>query len=343
MAYATTVLDEFTLDYEKSNIDFHENRKSTYGAYETFKRDTPKLIPGYNELIAERKLEARVVRVPVLQKGTVTTGSTRSCTAETTQGTSAYYTPSWTTVEAGFMMVPAEHQGNHISYQQAFNHQMYRVDKAFALDADTDTVAYLVANLSGVNDAEDNPWAVTADYMQVPLADHDVVFNELESVMFTNDIQGPFNVVGSPRVKSLVNYYTNQGAGNSANTVFQFGDYNFAYTNRATVSTAYHSALYAMAEGSLGYLSWVDADSRMGHKSGDGHEWYEQELPLLGHNVGVQFQSTCDDKSTLADGLEATLVESFNFSFDRSIFSSYDPSLGTTDPGAIYGLELLKT
>lgn len=342
MSYAATKLDEFRLDYEKSNLDFHENRRSIYGAYETFKRDTPNLIPGYQEFVAGRKSAARTASISVLTKGTQTTSATRACTAKTIQGTSAYVTPTWTTVEAGFMMVPAEHEGNEISYQTAFNHQVYRVDKAFALDADTDTVAYLAANLTGINNAEDNPWAVTADYMQVPLADHDVVFNELDAVMASNDIQDTLNIIGSPRVKSLVNYYINQGVANSANTHFQYEGQNFAYSNRVTISTAYHSTLYAVPVGSLAYLSWIDIDSRMGHTTGDGKEWYIQELPVLGHQVGVLYQSTCGDKSSLLTGLEATKVESFDFSFDRSIFSSYDP-VSTVDPGVIYGAELLKT
>lgn len=342
MAYATTLMDEFRLDYEKSNLDFHENRRSVYGAYDTFKSDTPKLVPGYNELVQNRKSASRTVSIPVLQKGTMTTSATRSCTAKTTQGTSAYVTPSWTTVEVGFMMVPAEHNGNNISYQQAFNHQMYRVDKAFALDADTDAVAYLVANVTGINNAEDNPYSVTANYMQVPLADHDMFFNELDSIMFANDIQGPLNIVGSYRLAALVRQYNAQGAGNSQNSAFQYGDQSFAFSNRVTISTADHSTLYAMPEGSLGYLSWVDIDSQLGHKSGDGKEWFIEELPLLGHDVGVLFQSTCGDKSTLVDGLEATLVESFDFSFDRSFFSSYDP-VSTVDPGVIYAADLLKT
>ncbi len=343
MAWSATVLDEFRLSYDQSELDAHENRFSTYGAYETFKEDTPNLIPGWGDFVAGRASAARTASIPVIQKQTLSTSTTRSCTAKTTQPTSAYVTPTWTVVETGFMMVPAEHAGNHISYQQAFNHQARAVEKAFLLDADTDAVAHLVANLSGINNAEDNPWAVTAYYMQVPLADHDVLFNELDAVMLANDIsEQEINIVSSPRGKSLVQYYQNQGAGNAANTAFQYGNFKFKYTNRATVSTAAHSTMYAIPKGSLAYLSWVDIDARMNHKSGDGKEWYVTELPLFGQQVGVLYQSTCADKSSLLSGLDATLAESFQFSFDRAFVSSYDP-VSTVDPGVIYGITLLKT
>lgn len=97
-----------------------------------------------------------------------------------------------------------------------------------------------------------------------------------------------------------------------------------------------------MPEASLAYLQWVDIDARMGNKSGDGKEWYVQELPLFGQQVGVLYQSSCADKSSLLTGLEATLMENFTFSFDRAFTSSYDATI-TTDAGVIFGIEFLKS
>jgi hypothetical protein len=343
MAWSATVLDEFRLSYDQSELDAHENRFSVYGAYETFKADTPNLIPGYQAFVEGRASAARTASIPVIQKQALTTSATRSCTAKTTQGTSAFVTPSWTTVETGFMMVPAEHQGNYLSYQQAFNNLARNVEKAFLLDADTDAVAHLVANLTGINNAEDNPWSITSSYMQVPLADYDMLFNELEAIMLANDItEQMINIVGSPRLKALVNEFSNQGVSNSTNSAFQYANLTFKYSNRVTISTAYHSTLYAMPRGSLAYLNWVDIDARLGHESGDGKKWYTVELPLFGQRVGVLYQSTCADKSSLLSGLNASLAESFQFSFDRAFVSSYDP-VSTVDPGVIYGAEILKS
>jgi hypothetical protein len=147
--------------------------------------------------------------------------------------------------------------------------------------------------------------------------------------------------VGSYRLRSLVDWYINQGAGNSTNTSFQFNDYNFAFSNQTSIGTSYHSVAYAIPEGSLAYLQWVDIDARMGHKSGDGKEWYVQELPLMGQQVGVLYQSSCADKSSLLTGLEASLMENFTFSFDRAFTSSYDATI-STDAGVIFGIEFLK-
>lgn len=343
MAYAATVLDEFRLSYEQSNLDAHDNRFSEYGAFATFVKDTPNLIPGAAEFVAGRASAARTASIPVLTRQTLSTGSTRSCTPTYNQGTSAYVTPSWTTVETGFMMVPSEHMGNHISYQTAFNHNGRAVEKAFLLDADTDAVAYLVAHLTYADEAKQNPFNQTAYYMQVPLAYHDTFFDELDAIMLANDIKSPnINVIGSPRVKSLVRYYQAQGTSNSTNLAFQYQGFSFAYSNRTTIGTANLGTAYACPDGSLGYLQWIDLDAQAGHKSGDGKEWYVQELPIFGQNVGVLFQSSCADKSSLLTGLEATLMENYTFSFDRAFTSSYDATI-TTDAGVIFGIKFNKT
>jgi hypothetical protein len=343
MAYSATVLDEFRLNYDRQNLDYYTNRLSTYGAYATYVKDTPNLLPGAQELVNERRLASRTVSVPIIKKTTPTTNSSRSCNAKTNQGTSAYVTPSWTTVETGFMMVPSEHEGNNISYQNAFDKLMLQAQSAFLLDADTDAVTDIIASLNAYIGAEDNPFAVTANYLQVPLAYHDTFFDEFGAILLTDDLPSDnVNIIGSPRVKPLVSYYQNQGSGNSANTAYQFGPYSFAYTNRVTVSTAYLGTAYGAPVGSLGYLSWVDPDARRGHMSTDGKQWSTVELPLLGQTVGMLFQSTCGDKSSLFTGGEATLVESFSFSFDRAFVTAAD-AIATPNAGVIYGIEFLKT
>jgi hypothetical protein len=343
MALATTVLDEFRLSYDQSELDAFTNRLSEYGAYKTYLKDAPNLIPGYQEFVNGRASAARTTSIPIFNKQTLTTNSVRACTAKTAQPTSAFVTPSWTTVETGFMMVPAEHAGNYMSYQNTFNLQAKSVEKAFLADADTDAVTDLIASLNAYIGAEDNPFAVTSDYLQVTAAYHDTFFDEFQAILMADDYPtDAINIIASPRVKTIVNYYTNQGVGNSANTSYQFGPYSFAYSNRVTISTAYLGTAYGAPKGSLAYLSWVDIDSRMGHKSGDGKEWFVQELPLLGHNVGVLFQSTCADKSSLLTGLQASLTESYSFSFDRAFVTAAD-AIATPDAGMIYGIEFLKT
>lgn len=342
MSLAATVLNDFVLAYNRSNLDLNEQRLSNYGAYEMFRKDTPNLIPGYQELIAGKTSGRRPTKIPVLNKLTYTTGSARTCSAQTKASTSAFVTPSWTTITGGFDMIPAQYTDNYIGYLDDFSHKMRHLQRTFAEAMDTAGAAHLEANKAAVNNADGNPYTVAANAMVVPQADNELFFNELGPIMGQNDLLGPFNVVGSSRLEALVRQYSSQGTSNAENRAFQFGDYSFAYSNRVTVNAGDRDTIYAMPESSLAYMPWVDTDAKMGHESGDGKEWMVQNLPLLDHPVGVLYQSTCGDKSATLTGLDATLVESFLFSYDYVFLSAYNSSTGTL-PGSIYSARFSKT
>jgi len=342
MTLVLTRLNEYTLAYERSNIDAAEHRLSNYGAYETYRKDTPNLIPGYAELVANRPHEVRTVRIPVINRGSYTTSSSRNCNADTVENTSTFVEPSWTTIETGFQMLPAQYGDNYIRYQADFNRKMEDVQRTFLTTLDTAAYTNLNTAKSAVNAADGNPYTVASNIMIVPEEDAQLVFNELGPIMEANDLFAPFNVVGSTRLQALVREYSSQGTSNAENRAFQFGDYNFAYSNRVAVATGYRDTIFCMPVGSLAYLSWVDPDARAGHKSGV-YEWYTQFMPLLGHDVGVLYQSTCGDKSsTIGTGSEATLVESYQFSFDYSFNYPYN-SDSTTYAGSVFRANISKT
>jgi len=331
MSLANTHLDEYRLDYEKSNMDTFENRMSLYGAFEAYKADTPNTIPGYQDLINEYDGH-RTVSVIVMKRESLTSTATRHCTVGSVQATSTYVTPSWTTIEVDFMMAPSEHKGNYLKYQQVFNQRMKTVERTFSEALDTAAYASLEANHTTVNAADGNPYTVAADSMVVPAADNDLFYNEIPAIMAANDLPADsLNVISSSRMMSLVSEYINQGAGNDKNRAFQFGPFNFFYSNRITVAANDRDTVFVAPMGSLGFLSYVDEDSKLGSKSGD-HEWSEQLLPRLGFNVGVLVTKDCADLSSLGGGAtSASLKENFMFSFDYSFVTAYDSgTLGTS-------------
>jgi len=331
MAYANTHLDPYRLAVEMSNLDKFENRLSTYGAFLAYQKDTPNTIPGYNELTSQYDGH-RTVSVVVLKRSTFTSTATRHCAVGSVQATSTYVTPSWTTIEVDFMMAPSEHKGNYVSYQAAFEHNMKTVERTFLAALDTAAYTSLEANHSTVNAADGNPYTVAVDSMVVPAADNDLFYNELDAIMLANDLPiDMLNVIASPRMSALVNEYVNQGAGNDANRMFQFGNKSFYYSPRITVGANDRDTVFAAPSGSLAFLSYVDDDSRNNRKSGDA-EWSEQFLPLVGINVGLLLTKGCADLSSLGGGAtSASLKENWMFSFDYSFVTAYDSgTLGTS-------------
>ena len=346
MSLAATRLDPYRLSYDASKLDAWEHRMSIYGAFNTFMDDTNNLIPGFNDLTANRTSPVRVVSVPVINRKNVTSTSVRTCTAQEHTLTSTYVTPSWSTYQAGIDMIPAEHKNNNISYQNAFNNKMLHLQRDILEDLDTLAHTNLNTNKSQVNNADGNPYTVVANDMIVPAADNQLFLNELGQVFAQNDLpQDSMNIVSSPRFQALVREYSSQGTSNAENRAFQFGGQSFAYSNRVTVAGTDRDSVYAMPKGSLGFLNWIDIDAQMGHSSTDGFEWSTFFLPIVGMEVGVLYQSTCANKgvggTALATGLEATLRESWSFNFDYSFVNAYN-SDATTLPGTIYKSRLTQ-
>jgi hypothetical protein len=342
MSLAITVLDEYRLRMASSNLDKPEDRLANYGAFQTFLADTAITLPGYQTLIDERKSADRTVSVVVGEAFNPVVTDTRTCTPSADEMTSAYVTPYWDTVETSFFMNAAQNEDNYVSYADQFARQMTGVARVFLNTNDAACVAHLAANLSGVNNAEDNPYAVVADYMQVAAAENFNFFNEYGSIAMANTLPPlGHNVIGSPRLMSIVRGYQNQGGGNALNTAFQFAGYNFSYTNNIATASGDMAVLYTAPVGSLAFLTWIDPDCRIGSKIGDERIWTTMFIPQLGHEVGVYYTAACEDRSNVKTGFERTKVDVWEFSYDYTILSSYN-SAPLTVPGVIYGAQFLN-
>lgn len=343
MAYlASTVLDAYRLPYADSNLDQHEHRLSNYGALETFMGDTPNLVRA--DLIEmAKKAQDHTTSIPVIKTKDYTITTTRACAVITNSNESAYVSLSFATVRWGFHMVPSQYANNMIGYQDDFNRKMNDSCKKVLATLDTACYTKLNTDKSAVNNAANNPWPFAGDTMQVPVADANLFLNELESVMSQNDLTGPYNIISSPRFKALVNYLNNQGVANAVNTAFQIMGFNVAYSNRIAVAAGDRDTVFVMPQGSLGFIPWVDPDSRSNQQAISGKVWSEEFLPLLGFNVGLLYQDSCADNSAEAgNGFEASKQEGFTFSFDYALLTSYN-SNSVTLPGSIFKAAISAT
>ena len=347
MSLAATRLDEYTLAYAQSNLDSWEHRFSNYGVLATYQKDTPFLIPGFKSLVENRTQALRVVRIPVIDRKDVSTSSTRTCDAQTHELTSSYVTPSWTSYQFGINMIPSEYAFNHISYQEAFNNKMAAAQRTVLAAFDTLAHTNLNANITSVIAADGNPYAAVANALVVPAADNELYFNELGAILEQDDFPGTgINVVASPRTSALVREFAAQGPANSENRAFQFGGYSYAFSNRVTRAGTDRDTVFAIPQGSLSFMTDIDPDSAAGHKSSDGSEWSRMTLPMLGWEVGVLYKSTCSNQgvsgTARATGLEATLSESWSFSFDYTFNVSYNSDTATY-AGPIHKARFTKT
>jgi hypothetical protein len=304
-------------------LDKFENRNSGYGLLQLALNDTTNLISP-QDLIKARGTAARTEKIPVLQKITYSPGSTRSCTGETQDSTSALVTVSWTTITSGFHMVPSQYENNEIGYIEDFKHKLYHLERAWAVAIDAAIYTKLNANKSTTFTADGSPYSFASNVIQIPHADEGTYLNELYQSMFQDDYVGPFNIVGTPQLMALNSYLRAQGQANDENTVFQFGDYQFYYSNRVTKSEGAKSTFFIMPKGSIAVMDWVDPDSRAGRRISESNYWTTFNMPMLGMNAGLHVQMACaDNHSTYGSGLDASVTENYNFSMDYALITPY--------------------
>ena len=350
---ASTLTQNLRTDYP-SNLDKNEIRLSKYGAWELAKADTDSIESIVTpEVIALAKQSiGNTLQIPVIDGGDVTIGSARSCTIADTENTSALVTVSFTTYSFGFQMVPSSYVNNDIKYQMDFNKKLLRYVKKMAATLDTATV-------TAIDTAKSQVWnsafvgagkkygALAADAVQVTQAQKGLVFNDLTSMMAEDDFEGGYNVLGSSTLQSTVAEYANQGAGNSTNTMFQFGEYDFTYTNRVAVGAGDESTFYIMPKGSVATFNRNEPDAVQGNSVNDGEYWEEVIVPVIEIPMGVKYKKDCADNSGINGGAgsafaTASLREQFIWSTDVAIITAYNRSAATI-PSAIHKGEISAT
>lgn len=320
---SATALNEYRSQYATSRLDLQENRGSGFGLLALAKRDTPNII-SEAEIVRARGTAQRATKIPVLQKITFTPDSARSCTPVTQGSTSALVTITWVTLFDGFHMVPSQYQNNEIGYVSDFNHKLRQMELSWAKTIESAIYTKLDTVKSTTFTADGSPFDFTGNVIQVPSAYQKTYLDELYASLQQDDFEAPFNIVASPGLRPVNNFFANQGQSNAENTVYQFGDYSFDYSNRVVKTTGAKATFFVMPQGSLGMLTWVDPDARMKSRISEGNYWDTFNLPTLGIEVGLHVSNACGDNTTEGGaGLEASLTENFMFSVDYGFVTPY--------------------
>jgi hypothetical protein len=348
MSLAKTNLQDVRANYP-SNLDRDELRSTQTGllmAAEEMTTSPSSIVSPDLRLKAETS-EGRNLDIPVMKKGNITISNVRSCTIGGGISESDLIRVTWKTVVADILMVPSRYETNQIGYTFDFAKQIRETVEAFKIEIENDLDTAFDANKSQVYGSTivGTKYPLTGAAIQVPPSQLDFFFNDLEPVNFADDFNDPtIRVIANHVVMPTVSKFINQGGGNAVNTTFQFAGKNFTFSNRISNGAGKLATGYFMPDGSVGLLTRVAVDSRMGHKGGDGTEWMEETLPGLSFPIGVQFKSKCDDKSAMEVAglghLTATLVEHYQISFDYAIVVPYNSNLATK-PSSIRKFEFV--
>lgn len=327
-------------------FDHFEQRGSAYGALRAFQEEsnpsdprsmiTPQLVENV------RKSFGITVKEPVLDYFAPTLATSRVCTFATEGATSDLVTLVFNTYRSGFVIARADNTNNYVKYQNEWQRDFDGVLEKIGRQLDADAVAVLELNKNTYwTGVAPEFYTETGDVLQVPNADKDDMYNQVQAIYQKMDYNSSdIKVIDSPRHTPLVRRYANQGSGNSTNLGFQFGPYTWYPTNRVT-DTA-DGSLFTFPRGSVGMMTRMDPDSLDRSRIHESNYWDVMEgVPLLNSqtlmaaqsqamglevtppariDLGVHYQAECKDvtsiKAAALAGLTASKAESWWFSFD---------------------------
>lgn len=351
MSLIATYLDDINASYP-SNLDRDELRITNDGlltAVLAMTTSSRSILSPRLRQEAEEMSNLREIDVPVRKKGNVTINNTRSCVIGGGQSETDTVRLVWKTASADILMVPSQYGKNQIGYIDDLNQKIEEMVEAFKIEIENDLDTLMDANKSQVYGSSlvGTEYPLVGDAIQVTTAQMDFFFGDISPINFADDFAQPLNkVIASHVAMRYVERYINQGGGNATNTGYQFSGKDYTFSNRVTNGAGKNATGYWMPDGSLGLLTRVDADAKMGHKAGDGSEWSTETLPGLPFAVGVLHKSQCSDQSALETaGLEkltATKIEHFQFSFDYATVAPYNSDI-STNPSSIRKFEIIPT
>jgi len=346
MSLVQTLMQPLRSQYAGS-LDKNEARGSRYGAWDFFNEDNRR-----SDSIFDADIRAKIkssfgnsVVIPVLDAKTVTIGNVRSCTIADDENTSKLVTLTFATLAFGFTMYPAMYENNDIKYQTDFTRKLKNYTNQLASVLDSAAIAALEAAKNQFWTGIAAYYPETADALQVTNAQKNDYYNNVQAILETMDFYGVPHIISSTSGSPLVRRLAEQGAGNTTNEAWQLTPYEFHWTNRIPNAGGIASTQYIVQEGSVGYETRVDPDSRLGHSVGNQIKWSTVNVPLPntpnGITMGSLYREDCADASNImtsgSTGLTATKREGFQWSVDIAFSTAYN-----SDPANRYN-PIVKT
>lgn len=332
-------------------LDANENRPSEYGGLDLFNKQSRDAL-GILDPELHKNIEnsfGNTVQAPVIDYEAPTISNVRTCEVQAGGPNSKLVTLTFFTLSFGLAMVPSRYLNNDVQYANVWSRSIdARINAAMAL-LDTKCVDFLNLNKNQYFPAEMlGYYPVLANAMQVAAQpnsygrkDWNELYNNLVSILATQDFGGTPDILTNPRGMATVRQLMSQGAYNAENMswlVQLVGE--FYQSNRVLNNSGVAATEYAVLPRSVAIDGRLDPDCRVGRVIGDpntpSRQWTQVQLPRIG-NMGLYFRADCSDQSaTLAaerlSGLSRTYAESFEFSKDFVIFGNYN-----SNPASRYG------
>lgn len=322
-------------------FDKNEELTGLYGGLAAFMKQTkdPLGIVTPELVTMAASSSGRTLKVPVINKNTTAlVGSTREVDLTGYQNTSAFQSVTFSPYTYEIEMIRAYNDTNYISYERDFRRKVEEMENKIIASLDlaactvlsTNKTQYLIEKLG--NAFASNIYSITAQQKES-------LFSDLKTLMTFNKFNGMIDIVANAGVKQLFDKLAQSGVNNAENKQMQYNGLNFNFSNNVANALGKGGSGYAIEAGTLGMLTRVEYDARMGNRATNGREFSVVTLPKTGIQCALYSYSEPQDKSSLQSNLERPIVEKYGFAFDAALFSAYN-SAPTTIPTPIVKFDM---
>lgn len=319
----------------KGNLDKNELRPSRYGAIDLFitQSDRPNGI--LTEDLKQKAIRSigSTLEVPVIKyDADISIGNQRSLTIADSENTSEMHTITFTTYSWGFTIIPSLFMNNEIDIQRDFETKFNKYLYKFAETLDKAAIAALATAKTQVI-ADKLVYTEAGGLVTGAWEDRDNLLGDLNPMMESNDYYGPLHIVGNMGIRSLISKLTQHGIYNDENKQLEYNDKIFHWTNRLTNDGEAYATGYAIEDGNIGMLTRFERECLLNSRTGDGHEWSTDRLPMLNMPVGTYYYDEAVDGKAIAGDASADMdrvrKEYYGFAVDVALITPYNSEPST--------------
>ncbi len=324
MTMFATILQDIRTNYSE-RLDKFENRGPKFQLLNKAVENTasPRGIISPDVVQAAAASWGRGIEIPVISPTADAVGTGITCSPAGIELVTDLVGISWTTISYAFKMQPAKNDQNDIKYPQEFTNKYINGIRAIGKTIEDLIDTNLTSNITPAAQYNSsyvgtgNRYPFTANVMGVSLANHDDFFNDAPDILEADDLEGPYDVIGSTNMRSLLAKIRAQGPTNAENKSYQFEDdpmFNFITSNRVTLTpTTAQASMYIMPEGSFGIVNRVRPDCEAERVAGVKQFGVVRNEPTLGLDLGTISWTDCQALDGVTNNAQDTVgVEEYH-------------------------------
>ena len=253
-----------------------EQRHKTPTVFELALKNQEYSIPNAQEL---RKSPLRPVDINYFTSVTPGSATTKAYNHSGTYGDSGKVNLVYVSHVETFG-IPKKIAANSIfEYQNIFDNLYEQKWKNLRTRHDNSALSFLHANRVQLLGAVMNPrlasaapgtWNATNFALEIASGNANLFIQKVKTAMAASLYSGELDIVSDLQLAAAFDYASQQGAGNSANTAFQFAGTNIAVTQDQIDSAYAKGAVYALPKGMLSGLNWNEQLNRIGLNDDQG-------------------------------------------------------------------------